>query len=156
MLNVWKYDHLCKKLIFIGYLCEICSMCENMAISVKIWLSLDICVKYAQYVKIWPFVWTFDFHWIFVWNMHNVWKYGHLFKILTFIGYLCEICSMCENIAIWYLSSVSEVFVIFEALCSVSDGHYTESSNCLVSSEEKGRRTLITRVSYLRKRETLL
>jgi hypothetical protein len=55
---------------------KICSMCENMTICVKIWLSLDICVKYAQCVKIWSFVWKFDFHWIFVWNMFNVWKYG--------------------------------------------------------------------------------
>jgi hypothetical protein len=37
------------------WLCKICSMCENMAIYVKIWLSLDICVKYAQCMKIWPF-----------------------------------------------------------------------------------------------------
>jgi hypothetical protein len=28
-------------------LCKICSMCKNMVICVKIWLSLDICVKYA-------------------------------------------------------------------------------------------------------------
>jgi hypothetical protein len=27
---------LCENLTFIGYLCEICSMCENMAICVKI------------------------------------------------------------------------------------------------------------------------
>jgi hypothetical protein len=27
---------LCESLTFIGYLCEICSMCENMAICVKI------------------------------------------------------------------------------------------------------------------------
>jgi hypothetical protein len=26
------YGYLCEKLIFIGYLCEICSMCENIAI----------------------------------------------------------------------------------------------------------------------------
>jgi hypothetical protein len=37
-----------------------------MAICVKIWLSLDICVKYVQRVKIWPFVCKFDFHWIFM------------------------------------------------------------------------------------------
>jgi hypothetical protein len=42
-------------LTFIGYLCEICSMYENMVIRVKIQPSLDICVKYAQCVKIWPF-----------------------------------------------------------------------------------------------------
>jgi hypothetical protein len=68
MLNVWKYDHLCENLTFIGYLCEICLMCENMTICVKIWLSLDNCVKYAQCVKIWPFVWKFGFHLIFVSN----------------------------------------------------------------------------------------
>jgi hypothetical protein len=31
-------------------------MCENMAIYVKILLSLDICVNYAQCVKIWLFL----------------------------------------------------------------------------------------------------
>jgi hypothetical protein len=91
---VWKIN-------FHGIFCEISSMCENMIIWVKIWLSLVICVKYAQCVKIWPFVWKFDFHWIFVWNMLNVWKYGHLSENLIFIGYLCEICSICENMAIW-------------------------------------------------------
>jgi hypothetical protein len=30
-----KFDHLCEKLTFIGYLCEICSMLENIAIRVK-------------------------------------------------------------------------------------------------------------------------
>jgi hypothetical protein len=110
-----------------------------MAIWVKIWLSLVICVKYAQCVKIWPFVWKFDFHCIFMWNMFNVWKYGHLSENLTFIGYLCEICSMCENMVIW---------------CLIYDKHYTKSGNCLVSDEEKGRCALSTCVSHLRKRET--
>jgi hypothetical protein len=55
----------------------LCKICE----CVKIWLSLDICVKYGQWVKIWPFKWKFDFHWIFVWNMLNVWKYNHLSEI---------------------------------------------------------------------------
>jgi hypothetical protein len=55
MLNVWKYHHLCEKLTFIGYLYEISSMWENMTIYVKIWLSLDIYVKYARCVKICPF-----------------------------------------------------------------------------------------------------
>jgi hypothetical protein len=36
MLNVLKYDHLCENLTFNGYMCEICSMCENMAICGKI------------------------------------------------------------------------------------------------------------------------
>jgi hypothetical protein len=31
-----KYDHLCENLSFIGYLCEMCSMFENMIICVKI------------------------------------------------------------------------------------------------------------------------
>jgi hypothetical protein len=31
----------------------------------------------------------------------------------------------------------------------VCDGHYTESSNSSASDEEKGRRALTTRVSYL-------
>jgi hypothetical protein len=114
-------------------ICEICSMCENMTICVKIWLLLDICVKYAQCVKIWPLVWKIDFHWIFVWSMLNVWKCGYLCENVTFIWYLYEICSMCKNMFIWCLGSLSEV-------CAVSDGHYTKSSNCSISDEEKGRR----------------
>jgi hypothetical protein len=35
------------------WLCKICSMCQNMTICVKVWLSIDICVKYAQCMKIW-------------------------------------------------------------------------------------------------------
>jgi hypothetical protein len=88
MLSVWKYGHLCENLTFFEYLCQICSMCENMIIHVKIWLSLDIYVKYAQCVKIW------------------------LFDILCAVS---------------------------EALCSVSDEHYTKFGNCLVSNEEKWR-----------------
>jgi hypothetical protein len=71
-----------------------------------------------------------------LWNMLNVWKYGHLCENLTFIGYLCEICSMCENLTfIWYLCQnmvISEVCVVSEVLCSVSDGHYTEFGNCSI------------------------
>jgi hypothetical protein len=55
MLNAWKYDHLCEKFEFQWYLCKICSMCENKTICVKMWLLLDICMKYAQCVKIYPF-----------------------------------------------------------------------------------------------------
>jgi hypothetical protein len=50
--------------------------------------------------------------------------------------------------------AISEVCAISEVLCSVSDGHYTESGNCSVSDEEKGRPTHAMRVSYLRRRET--
>jgi hypothetical protein len=72
--------------------------------------------------------------------MLNVCKYGHLCENLTFIGHLCEICSMCENMAICCLGSVSDALcVVSEALYSVSDGHYTKSSNCSVSEEEKRR-----------------
>jgi hypothetical protein len=46
------------------------------------------------------------------------------------------------------------VCVVSEALCSVSDGHYTESGNCLISDEEKERRALTARISHLRQRET--
>jgi hypothetical protein len=46
------------------------------------------------------------------------------------------------------------VGAISKALCSVSDGHYTESGNCLVSDEEKGRRAFSMHVSHRRKRET--
>jgi hypothetical protein len=91
-LIVWKYDHLCENLASNGYLCEICSMCENMVVCVKILLSLAICVKYAQHVKIWLFVWKFYLHWVFVRNMLSVWKYGYLCENFTFVGYLCEIC----------------------------------------------------------------
>jgi hypothetical protein len=44
--------------------------------------------------------------------------------------------------------------VKFLKYCVQFDGHYTESSNSLVSDEEKGRRAHVTRVSYLRRRET--
>jgi hypothetical protein len=54
---------------------------------------------------------------------------------------------MCENMI------VSEVCVVSEVLCSVSDGHYTGHDNFLVSDEEKGRRAHTTCVSYLRRRE---
>jgi hypothetical protein len=84
------------------WLCKTSSMCKNMTICVKL-----------------------DFHWIFVWNMINVWKYGHLCEKLTFIGYLCEICSKCDNMAIWCLGSISH------ALCAVSEALY-------LASEEKG------------------
>jgi hypothetical protein len=33
------------------WLCKICSMCENMAICVKIWFSFDICVKIWLFLK---------------------------------------------------------------------------------------------------------
>jgi hypothetical protein len=46
------------------------------------------------------------------------------------------------------------VCAVSKALSSVSDGHYTEFGNCSVFSEEKGTRTLITRISHLKKRET--
>jgi hypothetical protein len=44
---------------------------------------------------------------------------------------------MCENMAIRCLGSVSKVCAVSEAMCSVSDGYYTECGNCLVSDEEK-------------------
>jgi hypothetical protein len=47
--------------------------------------------------------------------------------------------------------AASEVCIISIVLCSVSDGHYTEFGNCSISDEEKERRTLGTRVSYLSK-----
>jgi hypothetical protein len=79
--------------------------------------------------------------------MRNVRKYVKFYGNLTFNGYLCEMCSMCENMAI------SEVCAVFEVLCSVSDGHYTESENCSVSDEEKRRRAPGTSVSHRRKTE---
>jgi hypothetical protein len=36
-----------------------------------------------------------------------------------------------------------------KVLCSVSDGHYTEFGNYSIYDEEKGRRTIGTRVSHL-------
>jgi hypothetical protein len=92
-------------------------MFENMVIYVKMRLLLDIYV-----------------------NMFNVWKYDHLCENVTFIGYLCEICSMCDNMAIWCLGSIFEVYAISEVLCLVSNGHYTKSSNSSVSDEDKARR----------------
>jgi hypothetical protein len=55
---------------------------------------------------------------------------------------------MCENLV------VSEVCAVSEVLCSVPDGHYTESNNNSVSDKDKGRCVHQTRVSYLNKRET--
>jgi hypothetical protein len=49
---------------------------------------------------------------------------------LTFIGYLCEIRSMCENMA------NSEACVVSEVLYLVPDGHYIEYDNCSVFNEE--------------------
>jgi ribosomal protein L34 len=53
--------------------------------------------------------------------------------------------------AICCLGFVSKVCVLSKVLCLVSDRHYTESGNCSVSDEEKGRRVLATRVSHRRK-----
>jgi hypothetical protein len=75
IINVWKYGHLSENLTWIGHLCEVSSMPENMVIWVKIWLLLVICVKYPQTMKIWWFEWKFDFHWSFVWNMVMKWKF---------------------------------------------------------------------------------
>jgi hypothetical protein len=47
---------------------------------------------------------------------------------------------------------VSEVCAVSEVLSSVFDGYYTESGNCSISDEEKGRRDNETRVSHLNKR----
>jgi hypothetical protein len=75
---------------------------------------------------------------------------------MTFIGHLCGICSMCETMVIWCLGFVSEALcAVSEALWSISDEHYTKSSNCLVSDEEKGRHTLTTCILHLKKGETL-
>jgi hypothetical protein len=52
-----------------------------MAICVKFWLSLDICV--------------------------NVWKCGHLCGNFTFIGYFYQICSMWENMDVSVVRAVS-------------------------------------------------
>jgi hypothetical protein len=46
------------------------------------------------------------------------------------------------------------VCAVSEVLCSISDGHYTESGNSLVSDEEKGRHAHEMLVSYLRRIET--
>jgi hypothetical protein len=40
---------------------------------------------------------------------------------------------MCENMV------VSEVYAVSEVLCSVHNGHCTESDNSSVSDEDKGR-----------------
>jgi hypothetical protein len=49
--------------------------------------------------------------------------------------------------------AVSEVCVVSEVLCSVSDGHYTESGNCSIFDVEKGRRALDMCILHKRKRE---
>jgi hypothetical protein len=117
------------------WLCKICSMCENMISCVKMWLVLNICVKYAKCVKIcpsvwkidfhwylcqcfkiWSFVWKFYFHWIFLWNMLNVWKYRCLWSVCSF------------------LKSCVQFLV-----------------KCVLSIEAKGRHAYRTRVSHLSK-----
>jgi hypothetical protein len=86
------------------WLCKICSTCENMVSCVKMWLVLNICLKYAKCVKIWPFVLEFDFHWIFMSMFENmvicleillslhicvkyahVWKYGCFWSVCCFL-----------------------------------------------------------------------
>jgi hypothetical protein len=55
-----------------------------------------------------------------------------------------------------YLWTISEVSAVFEVLCSIFDGHYTESVNYSVFDDEKGRHDLTMCVSYLKKREMRL
>jgi hypothetical protein len=86
-----------------------------------------------------------------MWNMLSGY---HLFENMIFIEYLCEICSICKNMVIWCLDSVSKVCAISEILCSICDGHYTESGNCSIFDEEKGRHALAMYVSHRRQRET--
>jgi hypothetical protein len=115
-------------------------MCENMAICVKIWLSLNIYV--------------------------NVWKYGHLCENFTFIGYFCEICSMCENMAVSKVCLVSWSFVFNfwwsmcsfpEVLCSVSgEAKGIHAYRMLIWHPSKGRRAYKTCVSHLSKRRRVL
>jgi hypothetical protein len=50
--------------------------------------------------------------------------------------------------------AVSKMCAVSEVFCSVFDGHYTKSSNFLVSDEEKGRCALAMRVSHRKQRET--
>jgi hypothetical protein len=86
--------------------------------------------------------------------MLNVWKYGHLCENLTFIGYLCEICSMfkkyghlCENVTFigylceirWSVCSLWSLVWKYAEVCAVlvSDGHYTESDNSSVSDKKR-------------------
>jgi hypothetical protein len=58
---------------------------------------------------------------------------------LTFIGYLYEICSICDNMAICCLDSVSGALcAISKDLCSVSDGHYTKLAIVLFMMKKKG------------------
>jgi hypothetical protein len=55
---------------------------------------------------------------------------------------------MCDNMV------VSDVCVVSKVWYSVFYGHYTESNNCLVSDEVKGRHAHAMNISHLRKRET--
>jgi hypothetical protein len=90
-------------------------MCENMAICVKNWLSLDICA--------------------------NVWKYGHLCGNFTFIGYFYEICSMCENMDVSKVCAVSWslVFSFWWSVCFLvkqkGDTPIKHSSRILVKAD---------------------
>jgi hypothetical protein len=48
----------------------------------------------------------------------SMWKYGYLSKNLTFIGYLSEICSICENMTIWVKIWISLVICVKYAKCA--------------------------------------
>jgi hypothetical protein len=89
-------------------------MCENMAICVKIWLSLDICV--------------------------NVWKYGHLCEKFTFIGYFCEICSVCENMDVSEVCAViwSLVFSFWWSVCFLAKQKGDTPTECVSHILVKG------------------
>jgi hypothetical protein len=47
------------------------------------------------------------------------------------------------------------VCAVSKVLCLVSDGHYTESGNCSVSDDEKGRRVLWECVSLSEGKEDM-
>jgi hypothetical protein len=110
--------------------------------------------------------------------MLNVWKYDHLCENLTFIRYLCEICSMCENmticVKIWHSLNICvkyaqcvtiwpfDVLVLFLMPCvqflkpCVQFLMNTILNQVIVQFliKKKRKRAVMRCVSHLRKRET--
>jgi hypothetical protein len=114
-----------------------------MASCVKMWLVLNICVKYAKCVKIWSFVWKFDFQWIFVSMFENM---IICMKILLSLDISVK---YAQCVKIWlFLKCVQ----FLEVLCSISGKAKGRGAyRTCISHLSKGRRACRTHVSHLSK-----
>jgi hypothetical protein len=85
-----------------------------------------------------------------IWLLLDIYvKYAQCVKIWPFVWKFDFHLIFCENMA------VSEVCAVFEILCLVSDGNYTEFGDCSISDEEKGRRAIGTCILHLIKRRCI-